>query len=196
MMEWVLSCDRTIFCIVNSHHAPFWDGFFWAVTWLGNGWVITPILLSITFFAIPRKRYPLFLAFAACGMIVSGIANTQIKNAVQRPRPLAYFSTSLVRPPDKHDKAYAVHVVGEALSFRSFPSGHSNTAFCGACVLAFFIGGWYWSAFMVAFLVAYSRVYLGVHFPIDVAAGAVLAFIVMAITLAGYRLTARPREKR
>jgi undecaprenyl-diphosphatase len=196
MMGWILSCDRALFCCVNSHHAPFFDGFFWAVTWLGNGWVITPILLCVTLLAIPRKKYLRFLAFAACGMIVSGIANTQIKNAVQRPRPLAYFSTSVVHKPDGHEKAYTVHVVGEALSFRSFPSGHSNTAFCGACLLAFFIGGWYWTAFVPAFLVAYSRVYLGVHFPLDVAAGAVLAFFVMAITFLGYRLTTMTREKR
>jgi undecaprenyl-diphosphatase len=86
--------------------------------------------------------------------------------------------------------------VGEPLACRSFPSGHTNTAFCGACVLAFFLGGWYWFAFVPAFLVAYSRVYLGAHFPLDAAAGAALALAVMAGALAGYRFTLRALEKK
>ncbi len=195
MISLALALDHTLFCLINSHHAPFWDGFFWTITWLGNGWVITPILLGITLAVIPRKKYWLFFAFAAGGMILSSVINTQIKDGVQRPRPLGYFSTHASSDAAAVHGTYSVHVVGEPLAWRSFPSGHANTAFCAACVLAFFLGGWYWLAFVPAFLVAYSRVYMGVHFPLDAAAAAALALAVMGIAAWGYRFTLRALEK-
>jgi|WetSurMetagenome_2_1015567.scaffolds.fasta_scaffold00108_4 membrane-associated phospholipid phosphatase len=196
MMHFLLAADHALFCFVNSHHAPVWDGFFGLITWLGNGWVITPLLLAITFAAVPRKKYKLFFAFAAGGMILSSVVNTQIKDAVQRPRPIGYFSTHKSTDASAVNGTYVVHVVGEPLACRSFPSGHANTAFCGACILAFFIGGWYWFAFVPAFLVAYSRVYVGAHFPLDAAAGAALAVAVMWCAYAGHGLTLRLLERK
>jgi undecaprenyl-diphosphatase len=195
MISFALAADHALFCFINSHHTPLWDGFFWTVTWLGNGWVVTPILLVATFLAIPRKKYALFFAFAAGGMILSSVVNTQIKDAVQRPRPLGYFATHSTSAPAAVNSTYSVHIVGEPLACRSFPSGHANTAFCAAAVLAFFLGGWYCCAFALAILVAYSRVYLGAHFPLDVAAGGALALVFMYGAYAAYRITLRRSEK-
>ena len=117
-----------------------------------------------------------------CGF-ASGLINSEIKDITHRPRPLSYFSSS---QPDTNTVCaphFKVHVVGGPLSYRAFPSGHSNTAFSAATLVALSFGGWYWLAFIPAALVGYSRVYIGAHFPFDVIAGGLLGIIVMLITV-------------
>ena len=77
--------------------------------------------------------------------------------------------------------------VGKELSFGSFPSGHANTAFSAATLLSLEFGGWFWLCYIPAFLVGYSRIYMGVHFPLDVAAGAAIGIVIMWLTLAAYK---------
>ena len=189
MASFLLNFDHNLFCLINSHHSAFWDTFLTAVSWLGSGWVVTPILIGIALLMIPRKKFLAFFIFAAAGFIVSSTINTQIKNATQRARPIGYFVTHRTYCPEANNGIYTVHVVGEPLATRSFPSGHTNTAFCAACVLAFFFGGWYWLAFAPAFLVAYSRVYMGVHFPLDIAVGGLLGIIMIALAFVAYKKT-------
>lgn len=182
MIPFLLHCDDKLFFLINSHHAGFFDGFFSIITWLGNGWVVTPILLIIAFFKVPRKRLWPFILVSAAGMIASGLINSEIKDITHRPRPVSYFASSqadTVAAPNPHFK---VHVVGTPLACRAFPSGHSNTAFSAATLVALCFGGWYWLAFIPAALVGYSRVYIGAHFPLDVFAGGLLGIIFMTIT--------------
>jgi undecaprenyl-diphosphatase len=60
----------------------------------------------------------------------------------------------------------------------SFPSGHAATAFAAATVLAVLVPRWWMWTLPVAALVAWSRLYLGVHHPIDVVGGAVVGIAV------------------
>lgn len=60
----------------------------------------------------------------------------------------------------------------------SFPSNHAANAFAAASILAVALPGSSMLVFFVAFLIAYSRVYVGVHFPADVLAGALLGMAI------------------
>ena len=74
----------------------------------------------------------------------------------------------------------------------SFPSGHATTAFAGAVMLACLVGRAVPVLFALATAIAFSRVYVGVHYPSDVLAGAVLGTTVAVATVALLRALRRP----
>jgi undecaprenyl-diphosphatase len=69
----------------------------------------------------------------------------------------------------------------------SFPSGHASTAFAAATVLARLEPRAAPGLFLLAAAVGYSRLYVGVHFPLDVAGGAVLGAATALLLLAAAR---------
>jgi membrane-associated phospholipid phosphatase len=190
--------DHALFQAINSHHALFFDRLFAVITQLGNGWVSGPLLAALVAW---KFRGPLFwrvFAVSTIAMTLSGVANDTIKGAVDRPRPPLYFSAAA----DGGAPRYAVHVVGPRFNRNSFPSGHANTAFSAAALLSILFGGAFWLAYAVAALVAYSRVYMGVHFPFDTVAGGLLAVVVVygvwfsAMPAAGFRWSVRSGIRR
>lgn len=120
-------------------------------------------------------------------MILSGLTNSCVKDQIQRPRPLLHFATNGPDAARNTKQCFIVHSVGPKLYQRSFPSGHSNTVFCAVMIVAFMFGNWFWIGFVPALLVAYSRVYLGVHFPLDTAGGAAIALLFMLPTVLIYK---------
>jgi membrane-associated phospholipid phosphatase len=70
-------------------------------------------------------------------------------------------------------------------SYSSFPSGHTATAFTFYLLFCLVIAERWWiiAGLVYAILVAYSRVYLAQHFPLDTAAGMILATISVSLAL-------------
>lgn len=109
---------------------------------------------------------------AAISFAISSVATYALKNTFKRERP---FVT--------HKDIVKLSNGGGM----SFPSGHTSSAFCIATAIALDNKQWYirTGVFTYACLVGYSRVHLGVHYPSDVLAGAVVG---MASAYAGKKI--------
>lgn len=109
-----------------------------------------------------RRLYTSNTLECAASLVSTGIVSIALKYIVRRPRP--------------YDK-YAGDIVGlQRLPDPSFPSGHTSFCFAAATSLTLCCPRWYVAlpAFLWAGAVGYSRMYLGVHFPSDVLAGALI----------------------
>jgi membrane-associated phospholipid phosphatase len=129
-------------------------------------WVKAPLFVAIGAAGDVRARrqFPCAAMTAAIGTFVAGALSMALKDSLDRPRP--EFAGVGVDP------------LVSTPSDPSFPSGHTLTAFAAAAVVASFHPRLRWPVFALAALVGVSRMYLGVHFWLDVVAGAALGLAV------------------
>lgn len=148
---------------LNQLHSTFFDVFFKYVTYLGDGILIVAAVLVLGFFKI---RYGLF---ALAGYLGSGIVVQLMKRLLFSgvKRPLGYF--------DGIADLYLVPGV-DVHSSKSFPSGHTTTAFAFFACLAILSKSKNAQVFLfvIALLTAYSRVYLSQHFLVDILVGSII----------------------
>ncbi len=117
------------------------------------------IYILIGVLALFFKHYQ-FVAIAVTAFVIERSLYFVIKNYFRRHRPPDIIPgfTSVVRASDKF----------------SFPSGHTSAAFLMASAIVLFFPGTAWFVYPWAASVGWSRVMLGVHFPGDTIAGALL----------------------
>ncbi|MDR3293618.1 MAG: phosphatase PAP2 family protein [Clostridiales bacterium] len=134
------------------------------VTALGDGGIF--FIVCAVLFLIFKKTRSIGIAIAAALILEAVVVNLTMKPLLMRERP---FSVN----PD-------ILLLVKAPGDYSFPSGHSATAFAFAAAVFFMNKKWGIPAFIVAALVALSRLYLYVHYPTDVLAGILIGIILGA----------------
>ncbi len=146
-----------------------------ALSAIGRGGIVWIALAALFAWAERRPRILITVAIAAA--LASLVTDAVVKPVVGRERPFA------------HEDAIAI--IGDRPHDASFPSGHAANAFAGASCLSGLVpqARVVWWTLSVA--IAYSRVYVGVHYPSDVIAGALLgvacAVVARAIIAAARR---------
>jgi membrane-associated phospholipid phosphatase len=149
-----------IIIAIQAVHNPALDAFFNTVTSLGSEEFYL-ILLPLLYWCIDKRQAQL-LAYL---VLLSAYSNSVLKSLFGLPRPFQYDFRVL-----KLDLTPA-----EELGY-GFPSGHSQSALVVWGYLATWIRRWWVgvSATILVVLIAFSRIYLGVHFPGDVLGGLIL----------------------
>jgi undecaprenyl-diphosphatase len=122
-----------------------------------------------------RRRLPLATLIAAVSVGIGSLVVALLKESVDRARP--EHAHPGIDP--------AVDTPGSP----SFPSGHTATAFAAAAVVGAIYPRLRWPLYCLAALVGLSRIYLGVHFALDVIAGAILGVSIgLVLVWAGRRV--------
>lgn len=176
MLEWLIDLDGGLLLWIQEYlRGPVLNTVFTWYTALGNaGTLFLALGVIMLFFKRTRKAGVTVLVAVAIGFVCT---NLVLKNLVARPRPWL-------------DVAGLVPLIYEG-DPNSFPSGHTTVAFA-------FAGGMIWAAprkwmrwvaLIVAILMGFSRLYVGVHYVSDVLAGVVVGLLagLLAWKLVGNR---------
>jgi len=147
---------------INNIHNPVLDKIMVGITTLGNGGIFW-IALSIFLMCIKKTRKCGFL-MAISMLLGLIIGNGILKNIIARQRPCWIDNSIPLLVPNPHDF--------------SFPSGHTLASFEAAIMIFLHNKKWGSISLVLAILIAFSRLYLFVHFPTDILGGIVLAAII------------------
>ena len=139
---------------------PVFEGLSYAGR-LGILWILIALVLCAAY-----RRWGIF-ALTVIAVALADWSATGLKAIIDRPRPPLRYAEPKTLVPVPHDA--------------SFPSGHAATSFAAATMLSLAFPRFAPFLYVLAAAVAFSRVYVGVHYPLDVIGGALLGALVTVV---------------
>lgn len=183
MMHFLIVLDRQIFLFFNNTIAsPIFDIIFPFITEEKN-WII-PGLIALIIFVIVKKKQaiPVIILIIITFALTDLIAYRFLKPLFGRLRPCnpAYFNNGI-----------HIFLKGGRFLFGhnphfAFPSNHAANIFGLATMLTLFYRNRFYYFYFFALLIGFSRIYIGVHYPLDIFGGAILGISVGGSVYWGY----------
>jgi len=185
-VEFLYSIDKAVFLFFNAYLThPALDILMPLFTKFST-WAVPGVLIAAVFVMREKKKALVVLGLVALTAGLSSLISDEvIKKLAARPRPC-------------HPEFFvegARFLLGTRTSF-SFPSAHSMNMFSVAALLFCFYPRRWMYFFPFAAMIAYTRVYCGVHYPSDVLAGAVFGCLIGWGVYAGYRAACQKIRRR
>ncbi len=158
--DWQLKIKWNVklFYLINSKRSKFLDKFYKYYFRLGKSYTL-PLFLPFFYYFGGSKA----IIHLAVALIITGILMPTIKYIFRHKRPYSLLEgVNLLEP----------------VTLKSFPSADTAYAFAIFGVILFYGGILISILFLIyAFLIAYGRIYMGAHFPIDVLTGGIIGFL-------------------
>jgi undecaprenyl-diphosphatase len=167
MFDFVVHLDQQLFLFLNSLHCPWLDPVMVFAS-AKISWVFLYVgLIAVFFWKHPWKWALLALLATVLTFALTDQLGNIIKHAVGRPRPCVAFEGIL----------YSLEACGGR--YASFVSNHAANMFGSATITALLFRNKYYTigVYSWAAIVAYSRIYVGKHYPLDLLCGALLGIL-------------------
>ena len=155
LIEW----DTAVREWLVTYHHPIADVVMVGLSIIGRGGAVW-IAIALALVAIDRRRLRAVAVVLIAQVLAFVATDLVVKPIVARARP--FQASVLTRVIDRRSLTY------------SFPSGHAASAVAGAALLSSIWPSGRVALWSLAAMVALSRIYVGVHYPLDVLGGAVL----------------------
>ena len=185
MMQFFCSMDVAIFYFINRTLSNPVTDVIWPLITEYNSYLVVRIALLGAWVLLIVKGGPKgrTVAFLVIVVLVASdqLSSSVIKALVARPRPC--------HEVDGMPVLQGIHLLVTCGSGKSFPSSHAVNNFAMATLFAYYYRRWTWPFFVWATLVALSRVAVGVHYPSDIAGGAIIGMLVAAAIIALWTVT-------
>lgn len=165
MLEKILEWDRTTFIYLNNLGIEDYD-FFWITITNFNTWIPLFLIFLILIFIKYTKREAIFVILTILLMIFFVTTITD----------LTKYSVERLRPNKSEDINTLIRILKNPSTY-SFFSGHSSSSFSITTLVVLFLKNrfqWCWLFYIWPVLFVSSRIFVGVHFLIDILAGALV----------------------
>ena len=162
-MEAIINFDKEVFLFLNQLNHPYLDQL---MEWITFKWTWVPLyafLIIKIYLRFKSNSLPVIIALVCLVVVTDQLSSGFLKPFFER-----------IRPCHEEQLSGLINQVVPCGGQFSFVSGHAANSFALAIFIWLSFGkAWHW-IILWATLVAYSRVYVGVHYPLDIIFGAFL----------------------